>query len=547
MKQPQSSARRDFLKRLGAAAVAGTLGGLQRPGHAAPSPRDSRPNIVLVLADDMGFSDLGCYGSEIHTPVLDRLAKEGIQFTQAYNTARCCPSRASLLTGLYAHQTGIGHMTTEDEHDFDYGRPGYRGILNRDCVTIAEALRPAGYHTWMTGKWHVGTERGNWPLDRGFERYYGIIRGGSNYFKPAPETRLAYGNTLIPEVPDDFYTTDAFTDNAIRFIEEQTDQNPFFLYVAYNAPHWPLHAPKEDIEKYRGSYLKGWDVLREERFERQQASGLLDPRWKLTGRDKNVPSWDRLPKRRKADLDYRMASYAAQVDRLDQNIGRLVNCLEKAGKLDNTLLIFMSDNGGCAEGGNFGGGPSKQLGTKEGYFLTYGRGWANASNTPFRRYKHWVHEGGIATPFIVHWPDTIRETTAGTRVRQPVHIMDLMPTCLELAGAAYPEEYAGHVLPPLEGKSILPLLRNGQEPIHEALYWEHEGNCAVRRGDWKLVSAYSDTGRTWELYMLNEDRTETNDVSGKHSEKAAALVGDYEKWAATHQVEPWPVKKDDAQ
>lgn len=543
MKHQKQTERRDFLKHFGAAVVAGTLGGLHGPGNAIAPSADKRPNIVLVLADDMGYSDIGCYGSEIHTPVLDRLAKEGLQFTQAYNTARCCPSRASLLTGLYAHQTGIGHMTTEDEHNFDYGLPGYRGVLNRNCVTIAEALRPAGYHTWMTGKWHVGTERGNWPLDRGFDRYYGIIRGGSNYFKPAPETRLASDNELVPEVPEDFYTTDAFTDNAIRFIEEQNDERPFFLYLAYNAPHWPLHAPKEEIEKYRGNYLKGWDALREERYARQQASGLIDTRWKLTERDLDVPAWDTLPQERKEDLDYRMAIYAAQVDRMDQNIGRLVASLEKAGKMDNTLLLFLSDNGGCAEGGKFGGGPSEQLGTKEGYFLTYGQGWANASNTPFRRYKHWVHEGGIAPPFIAHWPKGIAER-AGTRVNQPLHIIDLMPTCLELAGADYPKEYEGNTIPSMAGKSIMPLLRDGDKPIHDALYWEHEGNCAVRRGDWKVVSAYSEKERKWEFYNLKEDRTETNDLSEKQPEILAALINDYKNWASIHQVEPWPIDRD---
>jgi len=526
--------RRHFL---GAAAFALAAG--SRILYAKSSV--NRPNIVLIMADDMGFSDIGCYGGEIQTPVLDKLAANGVRFTQGYNAGRCCPTRASLLTGLYAHQTGIGHMTTEDEHNFDYGKPGYRGVLNRNCVTIAEALKPAGYHTWMVGKWHVGTARGHWPLDRGFERYYGIIRGACNYFKPAPEKRLAHDNDLVEKIPEDFYTTNAFTDHAIRFIKEQEDEKPFFLYVAYNAPHWPLNALPEDVKKYRGTYLKGWDALRDERLARQIEMGLIDKDWKLTERDKEVPEWDSLPEERKQELDHRMALYAAQVDRMDQNIGRLLEALDAVGKHDNTVVIFLADNGGCAEGNTFGGGPAKQLGTKEGYFLTYGRGWANASNTPFRRYKHWVHEGGIATPLIVRWPREINPAPNGTFQRNPVHIIDLMATCIDLAGAEYPKEYEGNAIHPLEGKSFASLLNGADGPIHDALFWEHEGNRAIHVGSWKLVSAFSEKEQKWELYNLETDRTETRDLAQEFPEKVRELSRQYEQWARTHNVEPWSV------
>lgn len=498
----------------------------------------ARPNIVIILADDMGYSDIGCYGGEIHTPNLDRLAAHGLRFTQFYNAARCCPTRAALLTGLYPHQTGIGHMTSEDtRYRFDLGYPGYRGFLNRNCVTIAEVLQAAGYRTLMVGKWHVGTFEGMWPLDRGFERYYGIIRGASNYFRPDPDKLLMLDRT--PVVPDEsFYITDAFTTYAIQFLREvdrQNDEQPFFLYLAYTAPHWPLNAWPEDIQKYRGQYLKGWDVLRQERYERMVRMGLLRPEWKLTPRD-GLP-WQALPPSTREEMDYRMAIYAAQIDRLDQNVGRLVEELEKLGELDNTLLFFLSDNGGCAEGGNLGAGPASYLGTRKGYFLSYGRGWANASNTPFRKFKHWVHEGGIATPLIVHWPARIK--AHGELRHQPGHVIDLMATCLEVAGAVYPAEFHGYRILPLEGKSLVPAFDN--RPIQrEALYWEHEGNRAIRMGKWKLVAEH---GQDWELHDMEADRTELVDLSARYPGIRAKMIQMYEAWARRCNVLPWPVKR----
>ncbi|MBN2311042.1 MAG: arylsulfatase [Candidatus Hydrogenedentes bacterium] len=529
--------RRGFLQ---ASSLALAASSCARPARRA---RHARPNIVLVMVDDMGFSDIGCYGSEIHTPSLDKLAARGVRFTQAYSAARCCPTRASLLTGLYAHQAGIGHMTNEAERVFDYGHPSYLGELNRRCVTIAEVLRPAGYHTWMAGKWHVGTADGMRPLDRGFERYFGIVRGACNYFKPDPDKLLMEDRTPVQDVGDDFYTTDAFTGHALRFIDEQDDDAPFFLYLAYNAPHWPLNAWPEDIAKYRDAYHAGWDALRQARLERQRAMGLIDPRWALTERDEAVPEWEQVPAARREELAFRMAIYAAQIDRMDQNIGRLVAGLEQAGQLDNTLFLFLSDNGGCAEGNNWGGGPAEQLGTKEGYFLTYGRGWANASNTPFRRYKHWVHEGGISSPFIAHWPAGIPARYNGGYNRNPIHIIDLMATAADLGHAPYPEQYAGQRITPLEGRSFAPLLAGRDRPIHDALFWEHEGNRAVRRGSWKLVSAYARGTKQWELYDIDADRTETRDLAAQRPDTVAELAQLYEAWAERCSVLPWPAKE----
>ncbi len=492
----------------------------------------AKPNIVIVMADDMGFSDIGCYGGEVRTSNLDRLADNGLRFTQFYNAGRCCPTRASLLTGLYAHQTGIGHMTSENEQlRFDLGYPGYRGYLNRSCVTIAEALRPAGYKTLMTGKWHVGTFEGMWPVDRGFDQYYGIIRGASNFFRPAPRKLLVRNRERI--VPGrDYYTTDAFTEQAIEFVREaeRDDTSPFFLYVAYTAPHWPLHAWPEDVQKYRGKYMVGWDKVREARLERMTAMGILDRSWTMTGRDA-VP-WDALSIAKKDEMDLRMAIYAAQIDRMDQNIGKLVDALQELGELDDTLFFFLSDNGGCAEGGMLGRGPLEILMTKNGYSQSYGQAWANASNTPFRKYKHWVHEGGIASPLVVHWPAGL--SAKGELRSEPTHLIDLMATALDVGEAEYPVEFAGTRITPLEGVSMVPAFA-GRALAREALYWEHEGNRAVRRGKWKLVAEHRGP---WELYDMDADRTESRDLLPLNPEMAQRMIEMYTNWARQRNVLP---------
>jgi len=488
-----------------------------RPSHPPP------PNIVLIMADDMGFSDLGCYGAEIATPNLDRLAAEGLRFTQFYNTARCCPTRAALLTGLYPHQAGVGHMVN------DRGFPGYQGYLNDRCVTIGEVLRTAGYRTYLSGKWHVGERRPHWPVDRGFDSSYSLVSGGTNYFRLDPGRTLVRDDQSI-QPPKDWYITDAITENAVTFIRQHDRSRPFFLYAAYTAPHWPLHAHPEDLSRYRGKYRGGWDQLRECRLRRMLELGLLPEGTPLSPRDSKVPAWDEA--RDQDDLDLRMAVYAAQIDRMDQGIGKILEALQEAGAQENTLVLFLADNGGCAEIIDRGK-PGAPAGTADS-FLSYGIGWANASNTPFRLYKHWVHEGGISTPLIARWPRIIKER--GKLTPQPGHVIDLMATCVDVAGATYPETFNGKPVTPLEGKSLRPIFEGKSRDGHEAIFWEHEGNRAVRKGDWKLVSRYPGD---WKLYDLKADRVELHNLAAKHPEKVKELAALYDVWAARSGVVPW--------
>lgn len=518
--------RRDFLAFLGGGAAAFVMPRFLSGGEASADGK--RPNIVLIMADDMGFSDLGCYGSEIATPSLDGLAKGGVRFTQFYNCARCCPTRASLLTGLYPHQAGIGHMVQ------NRGIPSYQGYLNEHCVTIAEVLRRGGYRTCMSGKWHVGEQRPHWPLDRGFDTYYGLISGGSNYFELSPGRKMARDNTPIKPEEENFYITDAFSGNAVGFIGEcARRESPFFLYVAYTAPHWPLHALPEDIAKYKGKYISGWDALREKRHRRMIEMGIVDARWDITPRDPRAPAWS--DAKNKEWQDMRMAVYAAQIDRMDQGIGKIMTKIREVGEEENTLVMFLADNGGCAESLR-GNNPRVLPGPKETY-MSYGLPWANASNTPFRRYKHWVHEGGIATPLIAYWPAAIKP---GRITHQVGHVTDIMATCQDVAGAAYPKAHKANAITPLEGKSLLPVFQGRTRAGHEAIFWEHEGNKAVRQGKWKLVSQHP---AGWELYDLEADRTELNNLAEKRPKKVKELAGLYNQWAKRCGVMPWPLPK----
>ncbi|MBL4884381.1 MAG: arylsulfatase [Planctomycetaceae bacterium] len=530
-----------------------------------------RPNIVVILCDDMGFSDIGCYGGEAETPNLDRLAAGGLRFTQFYNTGRCCPTRACLLTGLYPHQAGVGHMME------DKGLDGYRGELNRHSMTIAEVLRGSGYATFMAGKWHITKQtkpngsKQNWPIQRGFDRFYGTIHGAGSFFDPNSLTR---GNTQISPFadseyqPEQYYYTDAISDHATRFIKEhQTsnrNQDPFFLYVAYTAAHWPMHALEKDIKKYRGRFDEGYESLRKKRLQRLVKSGLIDPAWEMaTG----VGSWKDV-KNREWELRC-MEVYAAMIDNMDQGIGRIIDSLEQSGELENTLILFMQDNGGCAEqlgrrsrnnlvnrsarptlepmlaqtlqrdmiprqsrdGYPVLMGPGVMPGPADTY-IAYGEKWANVSNTPFREYKHWVHEGGIATPLIAHWPATIKR--AGRLEKQPSHLIDIMASCVDFAGADYPAEFAGEKIQPLEGLSLRPAFEN-KKLAREAIYWEHEGNRAVRVGDWKLVSKYK---QPWELYDMKLDRTELHNLIDQKPELAKNLTDRWDQWAKRANVLP---------
>lgn len=518
--------KRRFLGAALAATAALALGrGLSL--HAAePQPqlaRPARPNIVVILADDMGYSDIGCYGGEVRTPNLDRLAAGGIRFTQCYNMARCCPSRTCLLTGLYPHEAGVGNMVR------DHNLPAYRGFLNERCVTIAEVLKQSGYVTLMSGKWHVGEQRPHWPCDRGFDQYYGLIGGAANYWNPGEE-KLARNDQFVKAEGDDFYLTDAFTTNAVQFLDQHgRGSNPFFLYLAYTAPHWPLQARPEDNRKYEDLYKKGWDELRQARYQRMLDMGIVQSRWGLSPSD--APKWQTV--QNKDEMSHRMAVYAAQVDRLDQGVGKVIDKLKEIGAEKNTIIFFLADNGGCAEvverskPGIAAGGPDS--------FLSYTKSWANVSNTPFRRYKSQVHEGGIATPLIAYWPAGI--PASGSLNHEVVHEMDLMPTCLELARAQYPKTFRDTPLLPLEGRSLAPAFRGQPMQDRGVLYWEHIGDRAVRAGKWKLV-AYRETG-PWELYDIEADRAESNDLASSLPDKVSELTTLYEKWAQRCGVVPF--------
>ena len=521
--------RRDFLKTIAFGAASLAVPGCRNVSGSATSRR--RPNILLIMVDDMGFSDVGCYGGEINTPNIDRLAAGGLRFTQFYNAARCCPTRASLLTGLYPHQAGMGGMVN---HGADTKPPGpYQGYLNDECVTIAEVLREFGYRTFMSGKWHVGESRPHWPTDRGFDKYFGLISGGANYFDITKsrakniKRQMAVDGKPYNPPKDNFYMTDAITENAVTHLDSHTGRaEPFFQYVAYTAPHWPLHALPEDIAKYKGKYLLGWDKLRKKRYERLLEMGIIDEKWPLSPRDKTAAAWEEVEN--KEEMDLKMAVYAAQIDRMDQGVGKILDKVKALGQQENTLVLFLSDNGGCHEGGPWGFDWRKNGLPPGGVdsYMSYGLSWANLSNTPFRRYKHWVHEGGIATPLIAYWPAVIKNH--GSLTGQLGHIVDIMATCLDIAGADYPKTYKGRRIVPPEGKSLLSIFRGKKHQGHDTLYWEHMGNKAIRHGKWKLVSARK--GK-WELYDIENDRTELNDLADKYPKKTEQMKVMFESWA----------------
>ena len=520
---------KDVLPAMGAIVTAVAILLEPQPAVAAAPPQ---PNILVILVDDMGFSDIGCYGSEIPTPNLDRLASNGLRFTQFYNTGRCCPTRASVLTGLYPHQAGVGHMTEDD------GVPGYRGRLNDRCVTIAEVLRGAGYFTAMSGKWHVGQNHGVVPWERGFERSLNSPAGGFYYPEGKQGRIFLNGQALAddaPELPKNWYTTDLWTDYGIKFVDEaRAAQKPFFLYLAYNAPHFPLQAPPDEIAKFRGKYKSGWDKLREQRHARQKELGVVDKAWPLSPRPPLVRAWDKLNDQEKDRFDHIMAIYAACVAHMDTAVGRVVAALKQRGVLDNTLILFMSDNGGNAESGPEGRLEGDSPGAA-GSTVFCGQSWATLENTPFRRYKHYNHEGGIATPLVVHWPAGF--AARGELRQQPGHLVDIMATCVDVAGAKYPVEFQGRTILPMEGRSLVPAFAD-KAVERDALFWEHEGNAAIRVGDWKLVRF----GRNgpWELYNLKADRTELHDLAADEPERAKELAAKWDAWAGRTNVKPYP-------
>ena len=510
---------------------------------AAAGKPAGKPNVVVVLVDDMGFSDIGCYGGEINTPNLDKLAAGGVRFTQFYNTGRCCPTRAALLTGLYPHMAGIGHMTDPQFGPDGKMLPGYTGRLNDRCITIGEALKGAGYFTAIAGKCHVGQNHGVTAWTRGFDRSLTAAAGGF-YFPDSTRASGLFlnGQDVSPktgdakQLPADWYTTDLWTDYGLKFVDEaKKADKPFFLYVAHNAPHFPLQAPAEDIARWRGKYKAGWDKIREARYARQVESGIVDKSWPLSPRLENVPAWDSLTPEQQDRYDHIMAIYAAVVEHMDKAVGRLVDGLRDRGVLDDTLVLFMSDNGGNAESGVPGRleGPGEFGGPKSTVFV--GQCWATLNNTPFVRYKHYTDEGGIATPLIAHWPHGIAADRNGKLEKQPGHLVDIMATCLDVAGATYPKERDGKETKPLQGVSLRPAFDGKDLNRGKPIFWEHEENRAVRDGRWKLVAVAK---QPWRLYDMDADRTEQHDLATAQPEKVKAMSAAWDAYAARSDVLP---------
>ncbi|MBS9462896.1 arylsulfatase [Flagellimonas sp. 389] len=539
-----------------------TLGCNQKKQPPEPLQEDKRPNILVILADDLGYSDLGCYGGEINTPNLDGLAANGTRITQMYNSARCCPSRASLLTGLYPHQAGMGEMAAKDR-----GLPGYRGILTPNSVTIAEVLKTAGYRTFGAGKWHVNYPG---PTERGFEEFYGFLEDyGVDSFEPKWMQRYPKGREERKYKEGEFFATDAITDYTLDFLElgKETPDQPWFMYVSYQAAHFPVQSWPKDSEKYIDTYSVGWDTIRARRFERMKELGVITKNITLSERSQMVrpksaigkgipgdgihnPAWELLDKDRQADLAKRMAVYAGMVDNMDQNIGRIIQYLKENGELEDTLILFLSDNGACGEWNTFGfeypdhnarvhgnsllnpnllhkGKSLEKLGGPDGPLFSYGSGWANASNTPFSLYKMFTHEAGISTPFIAHWPEKIEQGTIFNN--RYAHFNDIMATCVDIAQAEYPITHNGNDITPMEGVSLFQTLNDISQP-KRVLTFEHWGYPAIRIGDWKLVSrknVFTANGfkedAKFELYNITADRSETYNLADQYPDKVEEM------------------------
>ncbi|KIO78596.1 sulfatase [Pedobacter lusitanus] len=498
--------------------------------------QQSKPNIVVILADDLGFSDIGAFGAEIHTPVLDKLAKEGLVMSQFYNAGRCCPSRAALLTGLYPHQAGVGDMVQNK------GSEAYQGFLNSNCATIGELLKAGGYHTIVSGKWHVGLVPAAWAVNRGFEKSFTLQNNGSSYFNSKPlyndgrTVNFLRNGQAVERQDTSLYLTQAITAFALKSLDEVKDSaNPFLLYVAYNAPHWPIQALPEDIARYKGKYLNGWDELRQRRYKKLLELGLIHKEWALSPRFEAVSDWNLLSAQQKDQWDTRMAIYAAMIDRMDAGIGQILDKLKQIKRDQNTLLIFLSDNGGSADEVKKSNDVIQKNGVPGSVnsIDSYEAPWGNASNTPFRLFKKNTHEGGISTPFIAYYPGVIEP---GIRSDEPAHVIDLLPTLLDVSGLKYPAVYHGHQLKKPEGHSLVPVFKGKHGSRSDALYWEHEGSRAIREGDWKLVA---ELNAGWELYNLKTDRTETHDLAEDYPEKVKQLEKKYLAWAAKVGVRDW--------
>ncbi len=529
------------------------------------SAQAEKPNILVILFDDLGYSDLGCYGGEIDTPNIDNLAKDGVRFESFYNSARCCPSRASLMTGLYPPQAGIASFTTRNP-DKKRG-PAYLGRLNDRCVTLAEVLKPAGYGCYYVGKWHMHRETG--PTDRGFDEFYGYMQAHSHsqwdadFYKRLPAGR----EKEIDPKQGDFYATDVFNEYAVEFIKQgQETDKPWFLFLGHSSPHFPVQAPAASADKYYEKYLRGWDYLREKRYERMKRIGLIDAgHWTLTDRSmvpvdrpdiangypgKPNPAWDSLDPARRKDLARRMALFAAMVEHVDRGVGKIVDHLKRTGDFDNTLILILSDNGACYEWGPFGFDGTSRKGITHlhegdglrkmggpGTHHSYGSGWSNLGNAPLRLYKHFTHEGGVCTPFIAHWPEGIK--SKGAWIRERGHLIDVMPTLRAAAGADYPKVFSGKKIKPEEGMSLLGVF-DGESLPERSIYFEHQKARALIRGDWKLVWGKRMPWEIeWELYNLSKDRCETVDLADKHPERVRQMADEWFGYAKRVKLYPF--------
>lgn len=563
-KLPCNILRAGTLSAVGSVLAAGSIAGSvsTEPSAGTVEAGKKRPNILLIVADDMGYSDLGCYGGEINTPVLDKLAEQGVRYTDFYVSPTCSPTRSMLLTGTDTHIAGLGNMG-ELTAPNQMGKPGYEGVLNKDVVTVAELLRDNGYHTYMAGKWHLGYKPDEIPRARGFERDFSLIAGGGSHFDDGwniewqrPKAPYTEDGQPLEELPGDFYSTKTYTDKIIQFIkEDHKDGKPFFAYLSFTAPHGPLQVPDDWLRRYKNRYDEGWDGIRKQRLERMQELGIVDKGANAADRLWFVPRSTALAPAARVALGRKMELYASMVEYMDDQIGRVVDYLKKIGEYDNTVIIFISDNG--AEGNDLRAMMAGRMGSmgflhamnnfaedghnyigRKGTYAEYGPAWAQVCMTPFRLYKGLLTEGGIRSPLIVSGPGV---QDAGSLNKEAVlHVMDITPTLLELAGVQHPSTYKGRKVAPVQGKSWVEMLEGRTQSPRTSddwLGWEIFGNRAVRQGDWKIGWHYQPFGTwDWQLFNLAEDPGEQHDLSDKFPEKKKELIARWDEYVKTNGV-----------
>ncbi len=494
---------------------------------AGASSRDKgKPNILVIITDDLGYSDPGCYGGDIPTPNIDRLAAEGMRMLNFHSNPVSSPTRASLMTGLYPTRAGVGRMGLRT------ATPEYGDHLREDCTTIAENLRANGYATFTAGKWHLGSFDGERPAQRGFDRSYSVLAGAGDYYRPSS---LCVDDVRVKPEEKDYYLTYHITDNAVRYVKE-SGEKPFFLYLAYSAPHWPLQAPKAEADKYFDFYMQGWDVLRQGRFERQRALGIISPQAVMPPRDERVPAWDSLNEADKRLWAGKMAVYAAMVNIVDQGIGKVIGALEEQGALDNTVIMFLSDNGACPHksASYVPGTPADADAQTPGSSIWYNYHWAQVSATPHYSYKRFTYQGGVDVPLIVRYP---RGVKAGTFSAVHAHAIDILPTCLDYTGSKLLGVFRGNPTQQLDGVSLKGVFKGSARPVHEIIGWEHGGERGLLKGTWKIVWDRADGINAWQLFDLTRDGgVELQDLAGQYPGKLDELVQEYDAWAKRNNV-----------